>query len=560
MPLYATTANRQQVERAASSRLFCAFLCAFGYLAISLAPNRTEAAKQARLLVYEVTARDCQGDRPSDRPSDHLGQAFLVNDFRRPSTLSASPPDPGAPLLLVTALHVVHRCSRFAFRQAGAPGSSRRLDVDIRGPSEASEIWAWPGYDLAAFVIQREGDKRQLLGEPSEPLLPATLQRLGVGDVDVDGEAPPERSTADLCCTSQDKESATAGSVRDINYSNAGDKLAHLRRSAKYNRPGFRWSMADTAWLINYDGLTAPGLSGGPITRADAPTRVVGMHLAALSGNMWGLLFSKIPPEVKQYRAQMVSRFAQDAPNTLRDVLSCRSDVVCNQIKLTSNDPGWPAQFKYLTYSESAELETQERSQPLRTGVSVSAIYDYAFADGLDRVHRGQLRVGWSRELAGAPAEQNRFAFGLGLAAGLLVGSQLQPIWAPDNRTLLDANQGAVLGGYAEAFARFSILRRSAVALPLELGVQGGGYSPVGGSAAQPGGLLALPVRLRLGPQLVGTGHLHLIGAVIGLTALWQWFEDIRYSGVGGMLDRGPMRDHFAVSVGGGLSYELFSS
>jgi hypothetical protein len=212
------------------------------------------------------------------------GTAFLVENWRPvgdPLMREASP------LLLVTALHVIDRCSEVVVKSMEC-GSARGPQELIALPVD-TEVLVWPSHDLAAIPISDPAPYRA----PDSFRMIASLTELPPDGVDIEviGE-----SVNNPCSHNPGKVN---GKPRvDEHAKTLANKYSTLGpRSRDKRAAAFRGSLVEDARMIRYGASSASeGASGGPVILPDSHV-VLAVHNGGHDeGIRWGIVPLDLPP------------------------------------------------------------------------------------------------------------------------------------------------------------------------------------------------------------------------------------------------------------------------
>ncbi len=228
-------------------------------------------------LILEVQAYCSDGVR--------VGNAFVVGNWRQSE---AGGSGDQARLLLATALHLVHGCQRLTIFEVTC--GERGLSKQIWEVPPDSQILLWPGLDLAAFPVPERHEKAFISD--------------GVAVLAGRQEAPPARELVDVRGSS--RASVCMGGLGFVlGATNASALASHLARrgglpAGKREPVRIRGSLARQTRLLQYWGSPTGGTSGAPVTRADDPMTVIGVHQGGVeSANVsWAVLLAVDEPQL----------------------------------------------------------------------------------------------------------------------------------------------------------------------------------------------------------------------------------------------------------------------
>jgi hypothetical protein len=190
-------------------------------------------------------------------------------------------------LLLLTALHVLDRCSSVELRRFTCDRDLPLEEALLRpwGSEHTAQVLAWPQYDLAAIVIDAESRaelrRRVALREIHSYVLNPTSQRPDRGD-------PLElvaQSGLNVC---------PPIAAKRLDVFRAEDLWKSL---TELSNPGARpsWNqtlgtLGNSTRLVSYTSTARRGTSGGPVIWTLWPESVVAIHVGGDSQIQWGVL------------------------------------------------------------------------------------------------------------------------------------------------------------------------------------------------------------------------------------------------------------------------------
>jgi hypothetical protein len=367
------------MRRDQAAALVIACVVAFGRPA-NAAPN-----------VYRLSASDCQS-----APTVRRGTAFVVKAFQPGQT----------PVVLVTALHVIHTCRYIGVYdlacQADDEPRDVRMSVDVH-----NTIQIWREWDLAVLPVP-DPAKLQLEHPVNEELDFADndLHQLLALD-----KAQTEILIYHLPGTSE-AEGCRRGTVNHTSVRKSGLEYSELalREVRRTGRPvtakQLLGPLSPDRWLLNYHGDMSGGASGSPVTRGDG-YKVIAVHEAGFTDREsgWGVVIAgsgldKVEPEKfvmgDTWPEMHWSYLVQSAPDSIAEAVA----------EVKKNAKRVPSQH-FVSLSLGLGSHTRDP-----TGSSdYDLMLGYALHPSVEHTRLGYLKLGFAVDLNGGLDSSHRDYF-----------------------------------------------------------------------------------------------------------------------------------------------------